>query len=237
MNRPIGYSTGSLGKADFRRALEVLAAVPVTCVELSALRIAELPVIIAALEDLDLSSYTYVSFHAPSQFGEVSEADVLELLAPVREREWPIIMHPDAIRDYALWRDLGPALCIENMDKRKRTGRNVTELSAIFDCLPEAELCFDIAHARQLDPTMSQASMILSAFSDRIRQVHLSSLDVRSTHHPLNVSAILAYQRVGALIPHEIPIILESPLLDHDGDDPAGGVRRELDRAAEALSV
>lgn len=234
--RPIGYSTGSLGKADFRWALQVLATVKVTCVELSALRIGELAVLVEAIDDLDLSGYEYISFHAPSSFGTVPEEEVIEQLMPIHHRGWPIIIHPDAISQPGLWHALGGSLCIENMDKRKPTGRNIGELAAVFEGLPEAGLCFDIAHAQQIDPTMSQAALILRVFGDRLRQVHISSLDVRSAHHRLSLSAIPAYRRVSHLIPEHIPLIVESPLMDGESDAPEG-VRRELARAREALPV
>ncbi len=40
--RPIGFSTGALARADFRRALDMLLARNITVVELSALRLSEL---------------------------------------------------------------------------------------------------------------------------------------------------------------------------------------------------
>ncbi|MEX0712573.1 MAG: hypothetical protein WD278_09500, partial [Pirellulales bacterium] len=106
----------------------------------------------------------------------------------------------------------GDLLCIENKDKRKPVGRTAAELKWYFDRLPLARLCFDIGHARQIDPTMCEAELILRTFGDRIRQIHLSLVTSSSRHEPLNLESILAYQRVAHLLPKEAPIILETPV-------------------------
>ena len=72
-------------------------------------------------------------------------------------RNWPIVVHPDAMFDFSLWREFGNLLCLENMDKRKPVGRTVQELDRIFQELPDASFCFDIGHARQVAPTMTEA--------------------------------------------------------------------------------
>jgi hypothetical protein len=71
-----------------------------------------------------------------------------------------MIVHPDAMHIPAKWARFGDLLCIENMDKRKPIGQTVTDLADIFEALPRASLCFDIGHARQVDPTMSDAAAI-----------------------------------------------------------------------------
>lgn len=98
------------------------------------------------------------------------------------------------------------------MDKRKSTGRTCVELMTIFDNLPEAGLCFDVAHARQVDPTMMEAAHILRHFGERIREIHASGVRTSSTHGPISTAASLAYSSVAHLIPERAPIILESPV-------------------------
>jgi hypothetical protein len=66
--RPIGFSTVAIAYADFGRALELLSGEAVTCVELSALRFQEADPLLRAIRELDLTRYSYVSFHAPSSF-------------------------------------------------------------------------------------------------------------------------------------------------------------------------
>src|SRR5580700_12058020 len=101
--RPIGFSTGALAYGDFRQGLAVLAGKHTTTVELSALRDKELAPLVEALDSLDLSVYTYVSVHAPSKFEKERELEIVGLLGAVASRGWRIVLHPDAIRDVALW--------------------------------------------------------------------------------------------------------------------------------------
>jgi hypothetical protein len=107
----VGFSTGAVARGDFARALFLLNATSMTAIELSALRLAELPILIAALPSLDLHKFDYVSVHAPSHFSTDEEQDVIELLRQVRP-EWPIILHPDTIHDVAKWRPFGAQIAM-----------------------------------------------------------------------------------------------------------------------------
>jgi hypothetical protein len=78
--------------------------------------------------------------------------------------------------------------------------------------LPEASFCFDIAHARQVDPTMREAALMMEHFSDRLTQIHISSVTSESLHEPLDAESIVSYKRISKLIPPSIPIIIESPM-------------------------
>lgn len=204
-----GFSTGALALGDFRRALAWLAKLDVCAVELSALRENELPALMGSIADLDLSGFDYISVHAPSRFAEERESSIAEALAPCTDLGWPLILHPDAIRDHGCWRDFGKLLCLENMDKRKPSGRTVEELEEHFAKLPNAALCLDLGHARQVDPTFGVARRILSHFGDRLTQIHLSELDVRSRHRSLSMASVWAIQEIASLIP-ECTVILES---------------------------
>ena len=210
MTRLIGYSTGALAKGDFPRALDMLRRRGIGVVELSALRDTELIPLLGALDGLDLSFTSYLSFHAPSRFETLSEVEIANYFRRLLPRRWPIIIHPDAIIDPRIWEGFGEWLCIENMDKRKPVGRTVEELRKIFRAFPEASLCFDIGHARQVDPTMGQATLILQSFGDRLKQVHMSEVNSRNGHDPLSVTAIIAFRKVAHLIPRGTPIILET---------------------------
>jgi hypothetical protein len=210
MNRPIGFSTGALAKGDFRRGLEMLRQRRISVVELSALRDSELVPLLNALDTLDLSFARYVSFHAPSRFDIHTERGAAQLLRALLPRRWPIILHPDALDDPQAWQGFGEWLCIENMDKRKPVGRTVTELEAVFRVFPDASLCFDIGHARQVDPTMGQAALILQRFGRRLKEVHLSEVNSRNGHDPMSVTATNAFRKVACLIPPDTPIVLET---------------------------
>ena len=59
--RPIGFSTGALAYADFRRGLAMTRAAACAAVELSALRQAELFPLLESLNSLDLTGFDYIS--------------------------------------------------------------------------------------------------------------------------------------------------------------------------------
>lgn len=233
--RPAGFSTGAIAHGDFRGALRALAALGARgpapeVLELSALRLGELPALCEALagaEPLPLHGFRYVSLHAPSRYPEDAEAAIaaaLSALAP----PLPVVLHPDAIHEPARWEALGSRLLIENMDLRKRTGQTAAQLAAFFARLPEAGLCFDLAHAYQVDPTLQEARAILERFGPRLRQLHLSEIDAGGQHHALGARAAAAFQALAPLIPAEVPVIIESQV---------GGAElaAELARAQAAL--
>ena len=206
---PIGFSTGAVAYGDFGSALELLAQTDTNAVELSALRPDELRPLVEASSTLRLERYLHVSVHLPSAFGPNMEAAVCAM-AQSLPREWPLIIHPDAIRNWDLWRDLGGRLCIENMDKRKPVGQTRNDLLKIFERLPDAGFCFDIGHAHQIDPTMCEAVMILREFGEKLRELHISEVNSNSKHDPISLEAEMSFGIVARLIPENIAAILES---------------------------
>ena len=228
MRRLVGFSTGALAFGAYERGLAEVRLHALEAVELSALRQPELEPLINAIDDLDLSGFRYIAFHAPSEIAAGTERQVVELLIPVAERNWPIIVHPNVIVDYSLWSRLGRALCIENMDKRKPIARTAAELGPLFELLPEASLCFDIGHARQIDSTMTEAYFILSRFCTRLRQVHVSEVNTRSKHDALSYASVLAFRRLADMIPTDVPLIVEAVIEESQ-------IELEIERVREAF--
>jgi hypothetical protein len=232
----IGFSTGAVARGDYRAALALLRAESVRAIELSALRLSELNSLVGDIPHLDLSGFSFISFHAPSRFELADESSVIESLKSVTQSGFPVVVHPDTMYTDELWRAFGGMIFIENMDKRKPVGRTARELESIFERFPEAGLCFDIGHARQVDPTMIEAYRILDQQGNRLKQVHMSEANtashhVSSHHDPISRYAIRAFQRVAGLIPARVPIILET-LIDRGQSD----VHTEIRNAEMALT-
>lgn len=225
----IGFSTGALAFGDFAKALGMLSGTRASAVELSALRMSELSDLITYVAS-DLSElrkrYRYVGFHAPTNFED--EHQVVQQLLPIARMGLGIVVHPDTIKDIPIWRPLEAQLLIENMDSRRRTGRTVEELYPFFDALPEARLCFDIGHARQVDPTMIEAGRIISTFADRLAQVHLSEVNSQGKHFPISYGAARAYEPFAKSLA-TAPIILESIV-------PASEIENEIDITQNIIS-
>ena len=220
--KPIGFSTGALAKGDFAAGLALQREVSrIDAVELSALRDHELPILVDAIPNLDLAAFDYVSFHAPSKLQTLDEHAVFELLLGLPE-SWPVIVHPELLQTPELWLALGERLCLENMDNRKTTGRTVAELRALFEAFPEATFCLDLGHARQIDPTMVSAMLMLEEFGERLVELHISEVGPRGEHLPLGATTRQAFARVVHLVPPDCPLIIESiisrELIEHELD-------------------
>jgi hypothetical protein len=221
---------------NFQEALRLMRGTSTTATELSALRLPELPVLIEALPELNLGQFEYVSIHAPSRFSADEEGRVIELLQRVPDR-WPIIVHPDTIHDSGKWIGFGSQLSIENLDRRKSVGRNAEELCRWFERLPDAKLCFDLAHAHQCDRTMTEAFRILLKFRERICQLHISELDSAGHHFPLSYGSMQAFSEIASLIPADVPAILESlnPFQGAEEAKQRSWIEREMKRANTAI--
>lgn len=220
--RPIGFSTGALAKGDFRSALAAQRDLDgVDAVELSALRDHELLALVEAIDSLDLAGFRYVSFHAPSKLQTLDEKTAFELLISLPDA-WPLVVHPELLQTPSLWRQLGERLCIENMDNRKAAGRTVPELCELFNTFPSATFCLDLGHARQVDPTMTSAILMLRQFGGRLRQLHVSDVRPFGQHLPLGATARHSFARIAGHVSPDCPIIIES-IIETDA------IERELD--------
>jgi hypothetical protein len=208
----VGASTGYMHdrRGDWPGLVRQAAAQSSLAVELAALSEPELPGLVRYLESAPSLPFLFVSVHAPSKHRRIPELDMVAMLERLPHSVDAIVVHPDAIGTPDLYRPLGRKLVIENMDARKPDGRTAGELARFFDVLPEAGLCFDVAHAKSVDPTMAEGEAILDAFGDRLRHVHLSSLDSECHHVPLTdgdeslFAAPLSRCR-------DVPWILEAP--------------------------
>jgi hypothetical protein len=208
----LGASTGYMAahRGDWPRLnAEALELSPVA-IELAALSEDELPGLLDYFATGPELPYRYLSVHAPSKAISRPEPELVEMLTQLPRWLDAIVVHPDVIDDPANYRPLGARLLIENMDDRKGDGRTAAELAPYFEALPEAGLCFDIAHAASIDPSMDEGRRSLDAFAGRLREVHLSSLDADSHHVPLRESD---EERFSDLLARckDVPWILEAP--------------------------
>ncbi|HET8956639.1 MAG TPA: TIM barrel protein [Solirubrobacterales bacterium] len=179
-------------------------------IELSALSEEELPSLVKFLSRVTWLPFRYISVHAPSKGMEIPEHELTRVLGELPRYVDAIVVHPDVIQDPANYRPLGRKLVLENMDARKKRGRTASELAEYFDALPDAGLCFDIAHAGSIDGTMGLGVEILDSFTARLRHVHLSSLDAGSHHVPLNADDAEAFSPLLDRC-RDVPWILEAP--------------------------
>ena len=212
----LGASTGYMEalRDDWPALLDEARRVSVDVVELSALSGRELVPLGRFLESdvAVLGGYNHVSVHAPSKGWASSTGALIDALIALPGLVRGIVVHPDSMGEPELYAALDERLWLENMDTRKHDGRTVEELARYFDLLPHAGFCFDIAHAGLHDPSMALAHELLDAFGDRLREVHLSSIEPDGIHVPLTDED---EDRFGPVLARcrDVAWILEAPLL------------------------
>lgn len=183
----VGCSTGFMAalRNDWPALVDEAAQLSSFAIELSALSEDELPGLAEYLRGAPQLPFRFVSVHGPTKARRLSDAELVEVFATLPRWISAIVMHPDAMGDLEPYRRLGRRLCIENMDARKAIGQTVDDLAGYFNALPDARLCFDVAHAKAVDPSMTAGKAILDRYSSRLSHVHLSSLNESQHHVPL----------------------------------------------------
>jgi hypothetical protein len=182
-HHPLGVSTGIFDdtRGAWQRLVVKACEVSTYAVELSALSEDELPGLIDYLATKPRLPFRYISVHAPVKNRLTDDTLRAGLLSGLPLWVRSIVAHPDAMDNPDVFRRLGMRLVLENMDGRKSSGRTAHELDLVFEQLPDAGFCFDIAHACSVDPSMGVATDLLDRFRSRLRQVHVSSLE--DGHH------------------------------------------------------
>jgi hypothetical protein len=197
-------------RGDWNLLVEEALELSPFAIELASLSEDELPGLLDYFAGGPSLPFRYVSVHAPSKRLRMPEPELVDSL--LRLPRWidAVVVHPDVIKDPSNYAPLGRRLVLENMDRRKEDGRNVEELRSFFEQLPDAGLCFDVAHAASIDGSMQEAGRILDAFMGRLRHVHLSSLDEASHHVSLRSED---EERFAGLLARcrDVPWILEAP--------------------------
>ena len=212
-HHPLGTSTGALveRRGDWPGLVAQAQRTSTFAVELAALAADELADLVHFLSCAPPLPFRFISLHAPSKGRRLRETQLVAMLAEVVRSVDAIVVHPDTIDDPARYAPLGSALVLENMDARKRDGRTADELEPYFAALPQAGLCFDIAHAASVDDELEAGERLLDRYGARLRHVHVSSLD-GDCHHV----ALTAFdeERFGPLLRRcrDVPWILEAPL-------------------------
>lgn len=213
---PLGYSTGAIALGDVREALQFMAPLDLPVIEVSALRLHELEPLVAGIEDLPLAAFQQVTIHLPSRYEVADEPRVAAAARQLADRGLPVVIHPDVMHDFALWRALGDKLFVENMDKRKPIGRTYAELVTILQKLPDARICFDIGHALQVDPSQVESLRILKGLGDRIAWMHLSEVTSSSRHERMSYGALLAFRWLVPFLPPGTPAVIEAAVAGPD---------------------
>ena len=146
--------------------------------------------------------------HAPAR-------DFVDDPKPAREllRTLPhdVVFHPDVYREQEWIRELASRAVFENMDATKQFGRDVVDLSETFAAFPEAGFCLDVAHVWTNDPTLALGHELLDAHGGRLRQLHVSGIELDGTHRTTTPADLELYEPLLARC-GGVPWLLEAEL-------------------------
>jgi hypothetical protein len=210
-HHPVGASTGYMvdHRGDWPTLVDEASRVSSFAVELTALGEDELPALLSYLAADPPLPFRYVSVHGPSKARQMSERELVAKLSELPAFVDAIVLHPDQIEDPSLYIPLGSRLLIENMDSRKASGKHGAELEKLFEILPAAGFCFDVAHAWTVDRTMGTGQELLDLFASRLKHVHLSSMSESLGHIPLQAEQEKLFAPLLARC-RDVPWILEA---------------------------
>jgi hypothetical protein len=159
---------------------------------------------------------------------QLNERELIERLRKVAKYVKLIIVHPNVIGDPAQWEPIEDSIALENMDQRSPSARTASEMKQYFEALPRARFCFDIGHARQVDPTLSVAIEFLRIYAQRLAEIHISEVNAASEHVAISSAAMNSFKRISSLIPKDTPAIVESIVGPDQIDDELKMARASL---------
>jgi hypothetical protein len=163
-------------------------------------------------EDLELSSFSYISVHVPSLINNKKEElkRILNKLRGLKEKYKikNFVFHIEKEIDWSIFSDyLDLPVSIENMDNEKDSGKNIEDIEKILKNYP-FNLTLDLQHCFTNDRSMKLAIDIQENFKERITEYHISGFEEEVLHYPLfktNQNIIIE-----SLLHKDIPIIIES---------------------------
>lgn len=163
------------------------------------------------LDSLDkniLDKFAYKTIHGPISLADIPKKqqslyiNKLEIIYKKLSFN-AVIFHSDNV-DIDLLKNVKFQVLIENNDHRYKD-KSVAELKTLFDKYPQFNMVLDINHCYTNDKTLKLADDMINAFSDRIKEIHISGF--RELHEPIietKQTFFLDYLKL------PVPVIIES---------------------------
>jgi len=167
------------------------------------------------IEKSDLSGFDYISLHTPREIlssGNIDEIKrALRRIEKINEKfEFQcIVVHPDGINDFDIFKNYNFKISIENEDNSKSSGQTVNDIKKILDKY-DFGMVLDLNHCYVNDNSMNLARSFLAEFKDKIREIHISGNI--EFHDPLHISRQQAI--IDAMPRIDFPFIIESKCKD-----------------------
>ena len=169
--------------------------------------------------DKEKFAFNYTSFHIP-EFVTSIPSEFLVRIVKIIIEEHPVntvLIHPLKVKErypeqyYREMVFMTVPLGIENMDSRKDSGFDITELVDLIDCC-KMKLILDVQHAYEHDHTMQYARDLLAALNHVLVHLHVRGETEKNNHSLVykatNTTAIMDFL-AELLTKKQVPLILE----------------------------
>lgn len=229
--RYIGFSQGDLYKildVFSEENINLLKDCGSNAIEINCHSIADIPKLDSVLRFLN--GFKRVSLHLPCDIRYGNDEQTKQVLSSLYDfyKKANIelaVVHPDLIENFEVFSSFPMNWAIENMDSRKKSFQDVSDLKLFFAEHPSWDLVLDLGHCNDNDKTMKLADDLIFSFKDRIKEIHLSGYE--TFHDPLHLTKQVEIIKYCKKL--DAPIIIESVLETKDA------VEKEFDYVIENL--
>lgn len=166
-----------------------------------------------------LKDFAWVSFHAPGGAMVYDDGletklilDTIENLHKRRPLDL-VVIHPDTVPDFAVFKNYTFPVGVENMDAAKRSYQRADSLRPILEKFPRFDFVLDINHVFGNDSSLQLAKDLFEAFQGRLKEVQMSGF-TELLHVPIFETKQEAFLKVAPI--NDYPIIIESALSSLD---------------------
>jgi hypothetical protein len=211
MNR-IGFSHGALYRVMdpyTKETFNIYAGVGSEIIEVCFAKAGE----VEKLSDIIpfVEKYPYKSIHLPSDMKYRNDDQTRNILDKVSLFYNSIgadliLVHPDLVEDWSVFDDYPLKWAIENMDNRKLSYQQLSDLKKFFEQKNNWKMVLDLNHCFSNDKTMKLAEDFIGEFKDRIAEIHLSGfVDYHEPLYKTKQNIIMDFCKK-----IDVPIIIES---------------------------
>ena len=158
-----------------------------------------------------LKPFAFRSIHMPTNIYYKNNKDTKELLKRIEyiSRNLNIsnvVLHPDTIQSLKIFEEYDVPFSIENMDRRKKFGKDINEIRYILENT-NFRFVLDINHIYTIDKSLKLAEHFIEEFMDKIVEIHLSGCENYSHVALLKTKQKELIEKIKSL---NKPIIIES---------------------------
>lgn len=219
MDIQLGFSTGCFHETSLSLAEKIAAIRNAGChvIELGAVKLPSFDSIkLKQLTSDNLAEFDYISLHAPKfgyghNDGTYKIFEKIKQVNAIRTLDW-VVVHPDEVIDFSVFKEVGFKVAFENMDNRKKSHKTPDELVKLFAENPQFGFVLDVTHSFSNDPTMQLVADFYKKLGGRIVEIHLSGYS--GYHEP--ISETKQPEIIKAIQNFDVPIIVESVISPQD---------------------